>query len=131
MFLGQEDDTTPLPTPKDKQDFIQKIFHDDLNGGRQFECYLLETTTSSGEKNKERVLYGSKVVWENNGLVILMISNPRKTITKHENFRKRKEKDEPWCHVLIDNRYDREFIAIEKNTAFSSPDFVAAINSRS
>lgn len=127
MFLGQEADTTPLPTPKDKQDFIQKIFHDDLNGGRQFECCLLETTTSSGERNKERVLYGSKVVWENKGLVILMISNPRKTITKHENFRKRKEKDEPWCHVLIDNRYDREFIAIEKNTAFSSPDFVAAI----
>lgn len=61
MFLGQEDDTTPLPTPKDKQDFIQKIFHDDLNGGRQFECCLLESTTSSGERNKERVLYGSKV----------------------------------------------------------------------
>ena len=44
-----------------------------------------------------------------------------------EQFRKIKEQDEPWCHVLIDNRPGREFIAIEKNGAFTSPDIVAEL----
>lgn len=128
IFLGQEDDTEPLITPKERQDFVQKIFHDDLHGGRQFECSIMEEHKNiKGKKERSKVMYGSQVVWEKAGLILLMISNPQKTITKHENFKKRKEKDEPWCHVLIDNRPDREFIAIEKNAAFNSPDNVALI----
>lgn len=131
IFMGQEDDTLPLRTIQEKQAFVQKIFHDDIHGGRQFECSRVEETKSADGKGKRKVKatikYGSKVVWEKEGLILLMISNPFKSITKHENFQKRKEKDEPWCHVLIDNRDNREFIAIEKNASFTSPDTVANI----
>jgi len=129
MYLGQEDDRDLLPTLKDKQDFLQKIFHDDLNGGRMFECYIKKDIQDSKtkKKNKEKVKYGSKVVWEQDGLILLMISNPYKSITRHEKFRKIKEMDDPWCHVLIDNRFGRQFIAIEKNAAFDNQDFVGEI----
>jgi|GEM_PF-4315186 len=128
LFLGQEDETKPLFTAKERQDFVQKIFHDDLNGGRQFECGRMEEQkTPDGKRIRTKMKYGCQVVWENYGLIFLKVSNPYKSITKHSNFQKIKEKDEPWCHVLIDNRPDREFIAIEKNSAFNSPDSVAAI----
>lgn len=128
LYLGQEDEHEPLPTLKDRQDFLQKIFHDDLNGGRPFECYVTETTKdSNGKKVKNKVRYGSKVVWEHNGIILLLISNPYCTITTHKNFHKDKTKDEPWCHVLIDNRPGREFIAIEKTTAFKDIDKVSII----
>lgn len=123
IFLGQEDDTQLLPTIKHKQDFLQHIFHDDLHGGRPFQCRL----TQGNKKDKLSIHYDSKVVWEKGGLVLLMVSNSQKTITKHEHFQKKRVKDEPWCHVLIDNRPNREFMAIEKNSAFSSPDNVAEI----
>ena len=128
IFMGQEDDTSPLPTTEDKQNFVQQIFRDHLHGGREFECRTTEERKSAtGKKERCTTKYGCKVVWEKYGLIILMISNPQKTITKHKNFQIQKEQDEPWCHVLIDNRPDREFIAIEKNSAFNSPDTVATI----
>lgn len=128
LFLGQEDDTAPLRSIKEKQDFVQKIFHDDIHGGRKFESFRVEESKKTdGKKERTKIYYGNKVVWERDGLIVLMISNPLKTITKHENFQKKKEKDEPWCHVLIDNRENREFIAIEKNSSFNSPNTVASI----
>ncbi len=128
LYLGQEDEHEPLPTLKDRQDFVQKIFHDDLHGGRPFECFVTEFATDpQGKKVRNKTKYGSKVVWEHDGIILLLVSNPYCTITTHKNFKKDKTKDEPWCHVLIDNRFGREFIAIEKTTAFKDIDKVATI----
>ena len=128
IFLGQEDQHEPLPTLKDKQDFLQSIFYEHLNGGREFECFLVGTQRTQDNKQlKYKTKYGVRVVWEKDGLVLLMVSNPYKRLTRHIDFKKIKEQDAPWCHVLIDNRLGREFLAIEKNAAFSSPDNVAEI----
>ena len=129
MFVGQEEDIKPLPTTQEKQVYLQQIFREDIDGVRPFECFLMESQISkdSNLPIKQRLTYGCKVVWEKAGLILLMVSNPYKTVTRHENFKKLKEKDDPWCHVLIDNRPDREFIAIQKNSSFISPDIVAQI----
>lgn len=128
IFLGQEDQHEPLPTLEDKQNFLQSIFHNHLEGGREFECFTMESQRTSDNKiTKYKTKYGVKVVWEMDGLVILMISNPYKKLTRHIDFKKIKEQDAPWCHVLIDNRYGREFMAIEKNSAFNTADQVAYI----
>lgn len=129
LYLGQEDDHDKLPTLQDKQDFMQKIFRDDINGGREFECFRTQEfkDTKTKKNRKEKVKYGSKVVWEKSGLILLMINNPYRTITKHKDFQKIKEQDEPWCYVIIDNRFGREFIAIQKSMAFNDTDTVAEI----
>lgn len=129
FILGQEDETYPLPTLKDKQDYVQKLFHDDLNGGRKLDCFRTDELTdkNTGKVTYKKTPFGLKVVWEKDGLILLLVSNPYKKITRHEQFQKLKEKDEPWCHVLIDNRFGREFMAIEKNGAFTNPDSVALI----
>ena len=36
IFLGQEDQHEPLETLKDKQDFLQSIFRNHQEGGREF-----------------------------------------------------------------------------------------------
>lgn len=112
LFVGQTEKYEPLPTLEDKQRFMQQIFIKDHTG-------------------KEPFLRGAdgcdcKTLWESSGFIVLMVSNI-KNVTRHQKFRKIKDHDEPWCHVLIDNRPGREFIAIEKNGAFSSPDIVANI----
>lgn len=129
LFLGiPDEDMTPLVSLQDKQNFVQSIFKDDLDGKRPFECARTEEQKNAdGKKTHNRTKYGCKVVWEKSGLALLMVSNPYAKITRHQKFQKIKEQDEPWCHVLIDNRYGREFMAIEKNTAFNSPDTVASI----
>jgi len=127
VFQGQ-DAPEPLPTLEKKQNFLQQIFSDAVAGVRPFECSVVSMTDSeTGRKTKTRTGYGCQVVWEKDGMALLMVSNPYKSITRHQKFQKIKEKDEPWCHVLIDNRYGREFIAIEKNPSFNTPDAVALI----
>lgn len=111
LFAGQTEKYQPLPTLEDKQNFLQHIFQEDL-------------------RSKEPFLHAvgcdCKTLWESSGFIVLMVSNI-KNVTRHQKFRKIKEQDEPWCHVLIDNRPGREFIAIEKNGAFTSPDIVAEL----
>lgn len=112
LFVGETEKYEPLPTLDDKQGFLQHIFEEDL-------------------RSKEPFLHSAvgcdcKTLWESSGFIVLMVSNI-KNVTRHQKFRKIKEQDEPWCHVLIDNRPGREFIAIEKNGAFTSPDIVAGV----
>lgn len=129
VFAGQEQETTvALDTLEERQDFLQAIFRDDLNQQRKFNCFRTEERKNkdTGKKEKNSVGFDCKTLWEHNGFIILMVSN-KKRITRHQRFQKFKDQDEPWCHVVIDNRYGQEFIAIEKNGAFTSPNIVAGI----
>ena len=47
IFMGQEDETSPLPTTEDKQNFVQQIFRDHLHGGREFECRFIYSFPNS------------------------------------------------------------------------------------
>lgn len=127
-FFEGEENHDPLPTLQDKQDFIENIFREDKTGKRPLECrrYTERKNKETQERERTKYRYKHQTVWENNGIIVLMISNLKK-ITRHENFQKLNEPDEPWCHVVIDNRPGREFVAIEKNTAFKSQDTVADI----
>ena len=128
IYAAEEKNNAPLLTLKEKQDFVQQIFRDDLAKARPFECRLWKERKNKTTNKKERIFIGykSQVVWENNGIIVLQIAN-NKPSTRHENFKKIRTTDEPWCYVIIDNRYEREFVAIEKNSAFRSPDVVAMI----
>ena len=121
VFVGQEQETTvALDTLEERQNFLQAIFRDDLNQQRKFNCFRTEERKNkeTGKKEKNSVGFDCKTLWEHNGFIILMVSN-KKRITRHQRFQKFKDQDEPWCHVVIDNRYGQEFIAIEKNGAFA------------
>lgn len=130
LFLGQKDeDHERLLTLEQQQDFLQSIFRDDIANKRKFECFQrreYKEPNSNGKTHFERP-YDCQVVWEKAGLIFLKISNKYRTLKSHKNFTVKKIGDEPWCHILIDNRPGKEGIAIEQSNAFSNTNFVGRI----
>lgn len=76
---------------------------------------------------KGNKLYNHKMLFCQGGFFVFKIAND-KSVNLEENFKKCKHDYSPSCNVIIDNRQDVQFIAIEeKKTVFQSTDVVSSI----
>lgn len=76
---------------------------------------------------KDNKQYNHKMLFCQDGFIVFKIAND-KSVNLEENFAKCKHEYSPSCIVIIDNRQDVQFVAIEeRNVAFSSVDTVASI----
>ena len=72
-------------------------------------------------------LYNHKMLFCQGGFFVFKIAND-KSVNLEENFTKRKHEYSPSCNVIIDNRQDVQFIAVEeKKNVFKSTDVVSSI----
>lgn len=71
--------------------------------------------------------YNHKMLFCQGGFFVFKIAND-KSVNLEENFTKCKHEYSPSCNVIIDNRKDVQFIAVEeKKTVFKSTDIVSSI----
>lgn len=76
---------------------------------------------------KGNKLYNHKILFCQGGFFVFKIAND-KSVNLEENFTKCKHEYSPSCNVIIDNRKDVQFIAVEeKKTVFKSTDMVSSI----
>ena len=76
---------------------------------------------------KGNKLYNHKMLFCQGGFFVFKIAND-KSVNLEENFTKCKHEYSPSCNVIIDNRKDVQFIAVEeKKNVFKSTDVVSAI----
>lgn len=76
---------------------------------------------------KGNKLYNHKMLFCQGGFFVFKIAND-KSVNLEENFTKCKHEYSPSCNVIIDNRKDVQFIAVEeKKTVFKSTDMVSSI----
>lgn len=69
--------------------------------------------------------YAHKMYIGQNGIYVLRIANTGHKPAKVEtNFKVMKQENHPSCIVIIDNRKDRQIIAIEQNSAFWQRPFI-------
>ena len=74
------------------------------------------------------VEYAHKMYIGQNGIYVLRIANTGHKPEKVENnFKVMKQQNHPSCIVIIDNRQDRQIIAIEHNSAFGKDPSLAVI----
>ena len=74
------------------------------------------------------VEYAHKMYIGKNGIYVLRIANTGHKPAKVENnFKVMKQQNHPSCIVIIDNRQDRQIIAIEHNSAFGKDPSLAVI----
>jgi len=74
------------------------------------------------------VEYAHKMYIGQNGIYVLRIANTGHKPAKVENnFKVMKQQNHPSCIVIIDNRQDRQIIAIEHNSAFGKDPSLAVI----
>ena len=72
-------------------------------------------------------LYNHKMLFCQDGFFVFKIAND-KSVNLEENFTKCKHEYSPSCNVIIDNRKDVQFIAVEeKKNVFKSTDVVSSI----
>lgn len=85
---------------------------------------------SSNENSNRFILNGDvyphKVYIQCNRIYVMRIANNKET-RREKNFNITNEMDNPSCVVIIDNRKNRQIIAIENNTAFNDVNDVANI----
>ena len=74
------------------------------------------------------VVYAHKMYIEQDGIYVLRIANTGHKPAKVEtDFKVMKQENHPSCIVIIDNRKDRQIIAIEQNSAFGKDPSLAVI----
>lgn len=72
--------------------------------------------------------YLYKMVLHRDGIIVFLLANNKRTLIHTRKFTHEETEDHPYCLVIIDNRKDRQIIAIEqKKTAFGSTQAVAKI----
>lgn len=72
-------------------------------------------------------LYNHKMLFNQGGFFVFKIAND-KSVNLEENFTKCKHEYAPSCNVIIDNRQNVQFIAVEeKKNVFTSTDVVSSI----
>ena len=105
---------------------------DSINRKQEILANILDdfASQSSGE-NTQHFTYGNddfyhKVYIQRGGIYVMRIANNKQT-KMERNFDVTYEEDNPSCVVIIDNRNDRQIIAIESNKAFNNVGKVAAI----
>ena len=109
-LFGENDLLTPEQAMANKQETFSKL--------------LAGKDLSFSFKNK---IYGHKILLESMGVVVFRIANNRNTTLEKE-FQKRKIEYTPSCCVIIDNRHDVQYIAIEEDaTAFYETEQVVKI----
>lgn len=76
---------------------------------------------------KGNKLYNHKMLFNQGGFFVFKIAND-KSVNLEENFTKCKHEYAPSCNVIIDNRQNVQFIAVEeKKNVFTSTDVVSSI----
>lgn len=76
---------------------------------------------------KGNKLYNHKMLFNQGGFFVFKIAND-KIVNLEENFKKCKHEYSPSCNVIIDNRNDVQYIAVEeKKNVFTSTDIVSSI----
>ena len=74
------------------------------------------------------VVYAHKMYIEQDGIYVLRIANTGHKPAKVEtDFKVMKQENHPSCIVIIDNRKDRQIIAVEHNSAFGKDPSLAVI----
>jgi len=99
-----------------KQDILADILDDFANSD--------EKTRKSFENNGDE--YYQRTYINQQGIYVLRIANNKK-MKIEQNFNVVELDNHPSCLVIIDNRKDRQVVAIERNSAFSSTGLVATI----
>lgn len=76
---------------------------------------------------KRNKIYNHKMLFSQGGFFVFKIAND-KIVNLEENFKKCKHEYSPSCNVIIDNRNDVQYIAVEeKKNVFTSTDIVSSI----
>lgn len=76
---------------------------------------------------KRNKIYNHKMLFSQGGFFVFKIAND-KSVNLEENFTKCKHEYAPSCNVIIDNRQNVQFIAVEeKKNVFTSTDVVSSI----
>ena len=76
---------------------------------------------------KRNKIYNHKMLFSQGGFFVFKIAND-KIVNLEENFKKCKHEYSPSCNVIIDNRNDVQYIAVEeKKNVFTSTDVVSSI----
>lgn len=87
---------------------------------------LLSVESSVFFRNPKKQKYEHRLVYKSGGFCVFRLANTRRTrLEKH--FVKQEETYGPSCLVIIDNRKDCQFVAIEKSNAFENSDTVCKI----
>lgn len=107
---------------------FQKI---DVQDSLERKQELTSEVLDNNEKLKFKfntVEYAHKMYIGQNGIYVLRIANTGHKPAKVENnFKVMKQQNHPSCIVIIDNRQDRQIIAIEHNSAFGKDPSLAVI----
>lgn len=111
FFPNDVDRMTDEELMQRKQDMFASIFDNEV-----------EFHFKKGNK-----LYNHKILFNQGGFLVFKIAND-KSVNLEENFTKCKHQYSPSCNVIIDNRQDVQFLAIEeKKSVFASVDTVVSI----
>lgn len=111
MFPVEADNMSDEELMQKKQTLFASLFNEDV-----------ELKFKKGNK-----LYNHKILFSQGGFFVFKIAND-KSVNLEENFRKCKHEYSPSCNVIIDNRNDVQFIAVEeKKNVFTSTDVVSYI----
>ena len=95
---------------------------------------LSRDVTRDGERTTEYLM--NDILSNHEEVYLLRINNNKyKTLTKEaptttngvRDFEDIQELSNPYCYIVIDNREDRHFMAIQKNSAFGDPNTVRKI----
>lgn len=111
MFPGEADKVSDDELMQKKQTLFASLFDKDA-----------ELKFKRGNK-----LFNHKMLFSQGGFFVFKIAND-KSVSLEENFTKCKHEYSPSCNVIIDNRKNIQFIAIEeKKNVFKSTDVVSSI----
>ncbi len=94
-----------------KQDYFDRFFKPD-------------NLPSHFERNGR--FYRVKLLWHFNGIIVFQMER-RGSFKQRIDFKVKKIQNDPWVDIVIDNRKERQLIAVRKNTAVFKPHTVAAI----
>lgn len=87
---------------------------------------ILRIETSNFFRNRRKQRFEHKIIFNQQDFCVFRLANTRKTKLE-DHFVKKEHTYSPSCLVIIDNRTDCQFIAIEKSNAFEDTDSVQKI----
>ncbi len=117
----------PINSPMEKDMFLPDINVADSMRDKQtiFSSFFMHDSKLKFKSNNQ--VYEHHVVAQRDGIIVLQIANNSKLV-REANFNRQEEEDHPSLYVIIDNRKDKQIIAIEnRSVAFSETSTVARI----
>ena len=118
----------PIKEPAEGELFAPEVNWEESIAKKQeiFGSYFMADSKLKFKRSNNQT-FDHLVVAQREGVVVLRIAN-NSSLTHEENFKKWEEDDHPSLCVIIDNRKDKQIIAIENRPqAFSDPQTVANI----